>query len=78
MPKYIITTPITISLHTIVEADSAEEAKDIAFARSVQSLCHQCAGSRNDEDEEEWRTSGELDGEPDPNDENVNIELLDE
>lgn len=62
MPKYMVTSAITISMHTEVEADSAEEAKEIASQRGIMSMCHSCA--RSDGDDEEWRTSGELDGEP--------------
>lgn len=62
MPKYIVTGSITISVHTVVDADSPEAAKEEAQSRSVQGLCHQCADSRGAD--EEWRTSVELDGEP--------------
>lgn len=65
MPRFQVNAQMTISVHTIVEAKDAKEAKRLAEERTVQGLCHQCAGStRFKENEEEWRTSGELDGEP--------------
>lgn len=62
MPKYQVNGTATISMHTVVEADSPEEAKEIAQERAVQGLCHGCANARGAD--EEWRTNGELDGEP--------------
>lgn len=60
MPKYTFVVEGTISLHTDVEADSLDEAVEIARSRGVMSLCYQCARSQEDE----WATSGELDCEP--------------
>lgn len=62
MKRYIVTAEVTISMHTIVEAESDEEARSIAEGRSNKHLCHQCAG--DDNASEEWCTSGELDGSP--------------
>lgn len=62
MAKFIVTGEVTISVHTVVEAKNEKEARVIATGRVVQGLCHQCADSRSAD--EEWRTSGELDGEP--------------
>ena len=59
--KFMVVGTITISVHTDVEARDEEEAIEIAVGRPVMSLCHQCA--RGDSNEE-WATSGELDGEP--------------
>lgn len=61
MRKYTVSAEVTISIWTIVEAASPEEAKEMAAERSMPSLCHQCAGSEGAD--EEWRTSGDLDGE---------------
>lgn len=61
MATYQLKANITISLTTIVEADSKEDALDQALDRSLIHLCHQCAGGHP---EEEWVTSGELDGSP--------------
>lgn len=62
MPKFQVNAMLTISVITDVEADSREEAKEIALARSVIGLCHQCSGTRTVD--EEWCTNGELDGTP--------------
>lgn len=53
---------VTISVLTDVEAESEDEAIRLAEERSVIGLCHQCGGNRTRD--EEWVTSGELDGEP--------------
>lgn len=62
--QFKVTAAVTISVWTEVDADSEEQAKEIASDRAMQSLCHQCGGSRRGEGREEWRTSGELDGTP--------------
>lgn len=61
MPKFLVGGEITISMHTIVEAETVEEAKEIASQRPLMSLCWSCSDSK--EADQEWRTSGELDGE---------------
>lgn len=61
MPKYRVSGLLTVSVSTCVEADTEAEAKELAMANPNVGLCHQCAGG--DEDSE-WVTSGELDGEP--------------
>lgn len=58
MSKYTFGALVTISVSTTVEADSEEEALDIAEGRDMQGLCHYCARSKGDF----WSTSGELDG----------------
>lgn len=63
LKKYRVTTTLQISVSTVVEATSEEGAREMAAERSVQGLCHECAGSTHED--VEWRTSGELDGEPD-------------
>jgi hypothetical protein len=60
--KYQVTSLITISVVTVVEASSKREAKAIALQRDMQTLCVHCDDTRGIE--EEWRAS--LDGEPDP------------
>lgn len=61
--RFSVLATMTISMHTIVEADNEEEAKDVALAqRGVMGLCANCTRNRA---EEEWVTSGELDGEID-------------
>ena len=58
---WMVTGAIKISVTTRVLAESEEEAVGTAADRSIMGLCHRCAGSEGDD--QEWRTSGELDGE---------------
>jgi hypothetical protein len=51
----------TIGVFTDVEADSPEQAKELAEDRGMVGLCYQCATG---DPAEEWCTSGELDGIP--------------
>ena len=62
MPTYTVHAEVTISIYTVVEAESLAEAKEIAEGRDMQSFCHQCAGGMNQEGEV-WTICGELDGE---------------
>lgn len=62
MRKFTVGAMVTISLYTEVEADSPEQARELAENQQMPSLCHQCAGG---EPEEQWCTSGEFDGVPD-------------
>ncbi len=62
MPKFRVVGLVTISMSTLVEADTEKEAVEEAKQRQIMSLCHQCASG--DDDGYEWVTSGELDGEP--------------
>ncbi len=62
MKTYLVTSAITITVHTKVEASSKKEAKMIALERGVMGLCYQCGGSNRIN--ESWVTSGELDGSP--------------
>lgn len=55
---FVVATGIT--LHVEVKATSLAEAVKKAQSASVMSLCHYCARSEKGE----WRTSGELDCEP--------------
>lgn len=58
---YRVAAEVTISVSTVVYASSKEEAKRLAGEHPMMSLCHVCASG---EDDKEWVTSGELDGEP--------------
>jgi hypothetical protein len=58
--KFSFQVETTISLYTEVEAESLEEAVELAKKNGVQGLCHQCA--RGDPDC--WNTTGELDCDP--------------
>lgn len=62
MKRFRVTGVATISVHTDVDAETPEEAIKIAQGRPMQGLCFQCANTEGADDE--WRTSGELDGEP--------------
>jgi hypothetical protein len=59
--RYRVMAECTISVETIVEASSPEKARDLAHERTMMSLCHSCSSGSP---EEEWVTTGELDGEP--------------
>ena len=63
MAKYVVSSTITVSLSKEVEADSEEQARDIAEGLCVPGLCSACesAGERNDD---EWGLGGGLDGSP--------------
>ena len=60
MKKYIVTGLVTISVHTEVFAETAEDAIEMAQERPLQSICHYCSGQKP---VDQWITSGELDGE---------------
>lgn len=61
--KYLVEAQVTISLHTIVEASSAAEAKKIAADRDLPRIDWP---GRSDEHTAttEWDHSGEVDGTP--------------
>ncbi len=61
MKRYRVCGVVTISISTVVHAKSKAAAEKAALERGMVSLCHQCADGDQDE---EWVTSGELDGEP--------------
>jgi hypothetical protein len=65
--KFSVFATVTISISTEVEANTPQEAAEIAGERGMIGLCHQCASG---DPEQEWVTSGELDGTP----ENVRAE----
>jgi len=60
--KYRVHAFATIEMFTKIEADTEEEARDIACQRSIVRLLSD--GNPDDE----WVTSGELDGEPEVDD----------
>lgn len=61
LKRYRVTAEITIRVSTVVLATSASAAVRLAGDQPMMSLCHQCADGSQ---ENEWVTSGELDGEP--------------
>jgi hypothetical protein len=58
---YLVSGQVTISITTLVEADSPEEAKEIAADRQMQMVDD--VGRHGQTPEEVWCHSGELDGE---------------
>jgi len=58
MNKYMVTGLITISVHTIVEAEDAEQAKEVALGREPGSVHPSSACAQYDE----W-VAEDLDGE---------------
>lgn len=70
--RYGVSSAITISIYTEVEARTPEEARKKALERGMLALCHQCAEG---EPEREWVTSGDLDGEPEGVDDDNIVEL---
>jgi hypothetical protein len=58
---YTVTAQVTISLVAEVEAESTEEAENLAYDLRLPSLCNQCGGTQGGDS---WSTSGEFDGEP--------------
>lgn len=65
-----VSSMITISVFVDVEADNKEDAIDKALGYPVRHLCHSCSNAVEDQ----WSTSGELDGEP--QEEHVVVEEL--
>lgn len=57
MARYNVTGAVTISVYTIVEADSPEQARQIAAERGNSSSIVEQGN-----DNEEWVTGSELDG----------------
>lgn len=62
MPKYSIVGSITVGVYTEVEADTPEQAREIALARGVQDICGLCSMSRysSEKASEVWRLSDGL------------------
>jgi hypothetical protein len=60
--QYCFIVNATISLACEVEAESLEEAVELAQQAPLQTFCHQCAHGKAGH----WNTSGELDCGDDP------------
>lgn len=71
--RYSVGGVLAVSIYTEVVASSPEEARELAMQRGILSLCHQCASGEPDV---EWVTSGELDGEPEPYDDQTDLEVI--
>jgi hypothetical protein len=61
--KFVVYAVVRVSVYTEVEAASEQEAVEIAEARGMPGLCHQCSGSGG-KATREWRLSDGVDGEP--------------
>ena len=61
MRKFKVYATVGVSVMTYVNAVNEKHAKQLAEARTLQGLCHQCAYGHPDE---VWSLVGELDGEP--------------
>ena len=68
MAKFRATATVTISLSKEIEADTQEEADEIANGLSLPSLCWSCDGAGKG-NPDQWELNG-LDGSPD----NIEIE----
>lgn len=76
MPKYYFGGQVTVSCYTLVDADSEEEAREIAENRNF--LILPAASSMGWNPNEEWLIS-EIDGEPrEITNEDINHEFLKE
>lgn len=60
MPKYVLTGLVTMSMRTVVEAESEEEAREIAESKDLCSIGSPEAYGQNEDDA--WVHSGEIDG----------------
>lgn len=63
---WTVSGSVTISVHCKVRARTEKEAIAAAEMADMQTFCHYCASSEVPAEGEtpEWRTSGELDGQP--------------
>jgi hypothetical protein len=58
MPKYSVSGTITVGVYTDeVEADTPEQARQIARTRCVQGLCYHCSSGRHSDEKSNalWR-----------------------
>lgn len=63
MAKFRATATVTISLSKEIEAETQEEADEIANGLALPDLCHAC-DSAGERDPDQWELNG-LDGSPD-------------
>lgn len=59
--RFRVVAEVTISVHTDVEAETEEQAKELAGQRGMMHLCWSCS---SESASDQWVTSGELDGDP--------------
>lgn len=72
--RYRVAGTMTISCFVDVDAETPEQAKELAVDAPVMSLCHFCSDNGN-HGAGVWVTSGELDGDPRLADDEVPIDL---
>lgn len=60
--KFKMNAQVTISLYKRIEADTPEEAIEIAKGLAMPGLCYACSEAGKGDDEL-WQLGGELDGE---------------
>lgn len=63
MKKYRLEAEVTISIHAEIYANSKEEALEMADELSMPTIHEDHRYNNEDEPDETWGTSGELDGE---------------
>jgi len=61
--RFAVSGEVTISICVIVEAGTKEQAIELARDAPMMTLCHRCGDGASVHDFE-WRTNGDLDGEP--------------
>lgn len=62
--RYYIHSAMVVSVGVEVEADSPEQAREIAEDTGIRSLCHACSGSDHGRRRDEWHLTDGLEGEP--------------
>lgn len=63
LKRFTLYGTLHVGVFTDVVAETVEKAIEIAEGRSIQGLCHQCAGSGRSygyPEREEWRTGGSI------------------
>lgn len=63
LKKYTLSAEVTISLHAVVYAKSKKHALELGGDLGMPTIHEDSRYNNSDESDEEWRTSGELDGE---------------
>lgn len=61
MAKFRVNAEVTITILKTIEAESKEAAIEAAHDLSMPSLCYQCSGG-GEGDDDTWELTGELDG----------------
>ena len=61
--KFTVHATAVVSLFKVVEAATADEARDLAEMLGTPTLCHHCCNAGG-EDAETWQLSDGIDGSP--------------